>query len=538
MNKKVYDYDDIKRDIHEAIETIAGPICSTMSPKGASVIVEDDNFRQFTTNDGVTIAKNIQLKDPVQNAIVQIIRHASLKTNYEAGDGTSTTVLLSRILIEEGLRLQEEGYNPMDIKQAYNNFAEEIQEELANMVIEVDEDDEEELYQVASISANNDEEIAGDVVEIIETAGLDGFIHLDDAGGDSTKIEKDTGFILEDGLFRNDLATQSGRFSAAYNNVPVLVTDKRLYYREEAETILQTVYESGFTDVVVVARDFIGQAPNFFIANHRSEENDLNVLLVKDSRATEDDNSTLEDLAIYLGTELVTESRGSLVDDITIDSFAVAESVYADAEKTVLSRDKEDINEDLSMRVAAIRSEIDDIEEDTDEKDKLKKRLAALTNGMVTVHVGGRTPMETNEKVYRYQDAIEATRATLEEGYLPGGGTAVANAFQRLDPHPNALFQRIFEKVGFANVEQIAKNCGEHIPSVLSQIDEEYEGYGYNAMTGEYGDMVEMGVIDPYKVVRMAIGNAVSVANVVIASKTLIVNDTDEEYETEHKHIN
>ena len=518
--KSIKRYADVREQIKRAVDTLADPIRETLSPKGRNVLFESANGEFQSTNDGVTIAKNINVRDPYENLIINMMKQASLKTNNEAGDGTSTSILLSQILIKEGFRLVDQGHNQMDVKHAFEKFGKTLVANLKKEAIKIKTD--KDLFNIANISANNDPLIAADVVKVVKCAGLDGMVFIEANNKPETNIIEDNGFLVETGLFAPELRNMKDRFVAQYHNVPVLITDKRLYYPEEAETILKTVLMAGHKSVVIVARDFIGQSVNTFITNHT--QGVCNVMLVKDPNVNEKDNDSLQDLATYLGGKLISEKNGSIVDNLTIADFVVATKVYADPVKTIiLGKPVKKKAGDLAMLITALRGELEKKKEDKN----LKRRLASLTNGMVTVKVGAATQLEQTEKIFRYEDAINATRAAMKDGYLVGGGIALKNAFKPKE-HP-AEFGKSFQRYCEANIRQIAENCGKSAESVLEVINaSKNPNLGFNAMNGQFEDLLKVGVVDPYKVTEMAVLNSVSVAKEIISANTIIVNDIDE----------
>lgn len=515
MSKKVYKYEDIKEDIINAVDTIANPVRGTLSPKGRNVICQDNGGNIFVTNDGVTIAKSIESSNPVQNAIIEIVKHSALKTNAEAGDGTTTSILLSQLLIKEGLKLVDDGWNPITLTKELTKFGEVIKEYIDSVVLKIKND--KDIENVATISANGDKDIAKDIVEIVKFAGQDGMIFIEDNDKPETKITEDAGFFISAGMFSKDLRTHRTKITASYRDVPVFITDKRLYYEKEALTIMTAAKSIGSDTVVIIAKDFIGDAINFFTANH--VQNKMNVLLVKDPNV---DKGSLDDLAIYLGGKVISEKTGSIVDNITPKDFVYAEKVYADMGKTLIVSGKK-LNEDLLLKVVALKEEKENTTDES-EKKELERRLAALTNGMITVKVGGNTPIETREKIFKYEDAINATRAAMKDGYLVGGGLALYNSFDPTKVHIDLI--PLFEKYTHASIKQIANNCNEHYPTVLENVNNKI---GYNALTGKYEDLLKAGVIDPYKVVEMSVLNSISVANVIISSNYIVVNEPDED---------
>jgi chaperonin GroEL len=513
MNKKVYKFEDIQDKIIKAVDTIADPVIQTLSPKGSNVLYEDAKGNQYVTNDGVTIAKNINVKDPVENAIIEVIKQPALQTNSIAGDGTTTTILLSKVLIKEGLKAIAEGMNRMVLKQYLEEMSDKIKANLKKLSVKIH--DKKDIFRIAKISANNDEVIAKDVQRIIEVAGEEGMVFLEPHHKVDTELIEDTGFTVDCPL--NEGLTLGRSFTANYQNIPVLITDKRLYYKEEAETILKVALEAGWKSVAIVARDFIGKTENFFIANHR--QGVINVLLVKDPQATEKDTTSLNDLAAYLGGEVVTEKTGSLVNRVKPTQFVFAKKIVSNPMKTVIVTDSPG-NKKLKELVATLKDEVEKVKENK----KIKSRLANLTNGTVTVKVGGRTPLEVQERLFRYEDAVNAARAAVKDGYLVGGGLALYKSFK---PEEHKNIPGIAKRFCEASIRQIAKNCGKHEEAVLENVVAD-KNIGYNAKTNQFEDLLTGGVIDPYKVTEMAIDNSVSIATHLLSSGYLIVNDIED----------
>jgi chaperonin GroEL len=515
MKKLVRSSEESKEKIKNAVRLITEPVVQTLSPLGRNVIYEDSNGQLNLTNDGVTIAKQIESDDPVEEAIINIVKHGALKTNQLAGDGTTTTTLFTSVLIDEGLKKIDDGVNPMHLKADLELLGKIFVNNLKPAEIKNDN----ELGYIAKVSANNDEEIAKNVVDVIQTAGEDGSIIIEDSGKDETVVEKNEGFIVEGGIFSPEYAERGG-FIANLEDCHVLVTDKRIYYEEEAETILRVAIEAGVQNLVIVARDYIGKSVNVFSHNQVNNEA-INLLLVKDPNCKENDNTSLSDLATYLGGPLITEKQGKLVDNLQADDFCLAKKVYANPSRTVLTPMVES-TEELQELKKALKEE----KENDPENEEVSRRLASLTSGMVVLKVGGNTQIETREKIFRYEDAINATRSAMKYGYLPGGGMGILGAYVP-DNYPEEIRQ-IARKLAESSIRQIAKNCGQHEEYILSNC-KPYVGVGYNAKENVFEDLVEAGVIDPYKVTELAVKNAISVANAVLTAGWIIVNEKDED---------
>lgn len=517
-NKQVRSYTEIEDKILRAAETLAAPVRQTLGPKGGNVIIQTDKGEVFYTNDGVTIAKEIRVKDPFEDSIIQLIRQAALKTNEEAGDGTSTTVHLSNVLIKEGLKMVRDGKNQVDVVEEIRSYGEELLANLEEQRIDITED--EDILNVARISANNDPEIAANTLKTVKVAGQDGLIWFTPNNKTETEIQEEVGFVLQEGMFVPDLM-DGNTFSASMQEAPVLITDKRIYYKQEAETILRTCLENGHKQVVIVAQDFIGEALPFFVANHKKGV--IKVLLVKDPTYKENKGATLEDLAIFLGGSVVSERAGSIVDKLTINDFMFAGKVHANHERTVISRTDDTPSEALQERTQALKDEKEKLSEG-EEKEALARRIASLTNGIVTIKIGAATGPEIAEKRFRYEDAISAARSALKHGILVGGGMAIMNAADGLSKDG---FRGKFVS---ANIRQLAENAGLPAEMVFAQLCEaETEFHGFNASTGQVENLLEAGVVDPYRVTEMAIKNSISIACAIIGSRYMVVTELEDE---------
>lgn len=518
QSKQVNSYATIKEKILNAVDTLNDPIRQTLSPRGGNVIYEDERGLPNVTNDGATIAKFIHLEDPIENMVVELIKHAAFRTNTQAGDGTSSTVLLSSTLIKGGLKLVENGFNPMELKREFDSFAEQMVEKLQKLSKPIKDD--KDLFYIAKVSASGDKEIADIVVKTVKTAGEDGMVFIEPSNTKETEIVEDTGFNIASGLFTPELVNNRRAMNANYLNVPVLITDKRLYYPQEAETILNVALKNGYTEIVVVAKDFIGEALPYFVANHT--KGSIRVLLVKEPNVDKNHGETLEDLAIYLGGHVVSDKSGSIVDNLQIEDFVIAKKAFADGGKTIISRDRNEENKELDNRIAALKKmQKKHGKEENSESRTISERLASLTNGVVTVRIGGNTPLEVNEKIYRYEDAVNATRAAMKDGYLVGGGVSIWRAWQQCKFKGDTA--KLYRQVAEAGIRQIAENCGMNGDIVIDTLAQVVNpNAGFNALTMTYGDLLDEGVIDPYKVTEMAIRNAASVAGMVVSSRYFI----------------
>jgi chaperonin GroEL len=490
--------------IRRAVNRIAEPVIQTLTPLGNNVMFEKE-FHSIITNDGATIAKLIDSDDPTEDAIIQMVKYGSLATNQSAGDGTSTTILLTKKLVDMGLDQIQSGVKPMVLKQMYTRMKDSILKESESIMKKVSPED---WYNIALISSGGDETVAKNVVSIIETAGVDGMVFLNESKNDKTKITKDTGYNLEQPMVDPILGNLSlGR--ADYNKPYVFITDKKMYHVEECKEILETAYKFGAREVVIVARDFLGESTEWLIANHMDEKVPLKVLLIK-YPTPDNDFTSIHDLATYLGGKVISEKAGSLKGKLNADDYVLAERVYSAGPKTIFVTDNK-TNPELTMLIEDVRRK----KEDNPDDQVVAKRLASLTAGTVNLEVGAPTGPELRELIYRYEDAINATRSAIRSGYVIGGGLSLYTSTRSLDT--------LAQDFGTASIKQIADNCGiEFEESQYTQTR------GYNAKSGEFSDLEKDGVIEPYDVFKHSVTNAFSIAIAILTSGFFIVNKPKE----------
>lgn len=491
--------------IRNAVNRIAEPIIQTLTPLGNNVMFEKD-LHTLITNDGATIAKLIDSEDETEDAIIQMVKYGALSTNQLAGDGTSTTILLIKKLVDIGLDKIESGVKPMLLKKEYTKLKDDILTVAEQHKRDVSKED---WQKIAFISASGDEEVSKNVVEIIETSGLDGMVFLNESKTPKTKMTKDSGYNLDEPMFDPVLGNvQPGR--ADYTKPHVFITDKKLYHIEECREILEEAYRSGVTNIVIVARDFIGESAGFLISNHMDQKVPLNILLIK-YPTPDNDFTPLYDLATYLNATLVSEKIGSLKGKLKADHYCLAERVYSAGPKTIFVTDSK-TNPELSMLIADVRLK----KEENPDDQKLAKRLASLTAGTVNLEVGAATGPELRELIYRYEDAINATRAAIRSGYVVGGGLTLFATTRGLG--------ELAEDFGTASIKQIADNSG-------IEFDKSKYGptLGYNAKLEEYSNLEEDGVIEPFDVFKHSVTNAISIAIAILTSGYYIVRKVDKE---------
>lgn len=518
MDKEIFKNSDIKDRIIAGIDFIVNPVASTLGPKGNNVLFENDSGGMTLTNDGVTIAKNVSSSDSVQEMVIETIKSAALRTNSEGGDGTTSTTTLSGVLTKEAMKLVEDGYSWIQVRDELDKLAEKLIKKLEKSKITVE--GKKGLREIATISSNNDPEVAENVMKAIDVAKEDGMIFLDGSNKAETEIVQDLGFMVKSGIPYQELLVDSGKNTVVFKDAPVLLTDKKIYYAEEAETILRVALKAGHKSVVIVARDFIGDAVNTFIANHTKGV--IKVMLVRAEGVDEKSSERLQDLAIYLGGTIVTEKTGSLVNKLTPEQFVMVKQAFSDPQKTLFTPTIA-TSKKLKERIAMLKEELAKNKDNED----VKHRLASLTTGVVTIKVGGATSIDMREKVFRYEDAINATRSAMKYGYLIGGGTAMLKAFDAKDCTNND-FLPLYRKYCEAITRQIAVNAGKHDDTVVANVLTGGATHGYNARTDKYEDMLKAGIVDPFMVVKLSIEGSMATAKTLVSVKYYMVIDKKE----------
>lgn len=509
MSKIIKKFDP--ETIRKAVNRIAEPVIQTLTPLGNNVMFEKD-LHTLITNDGATIAKLIDSEDETEDAIIQMVKYGSLSTNKMAGDGTSTTILLTKKLVDMGLDKIATGVKPMALKRTYIELQNAIISRAEALKKDVSEAD---WKKIATISSSGDESLADNVVEIVKTAGLDGMVFINESKNQKTRIIKDTGYSINEQMFDPVLGNvQPGM--ADYQKPHIFVTDKKLYHIEECREILEQAYGFGVRDLVIVARDFLGEAPGFLIANHLDEKVPLRILLLK-YNLSDSDTISLYDLATYVGGKVVQEKRGNLKGKITADDFKLVERVYSAGPKTIIVADNK-VNPELTLLVDEIRKKKDENPDD----EKTAKRLASLTTGTVNLEVGAPTGPELRELIYRYEDAINATRAAIRSGYVTGGGLALLAASGSVEG--SREMEELSKEFATTSVKQIADNCG-----IEFDLKKYKDGIGLNARTLEYSNLEEDGVIEPFDVLKYSVINAFSVAIAILTSGYFIVNKVEKD---------
>lgn len=527
--KEVNQFKDVRDRILSGLTKLSAPVIQTLTPMGKNVLFQDDTGTPSVTNDGWTIAKHIILEDPIEDTIADIVRHAAARTNYIAGDGTTTTILLADMLIKQGFSLIDSGMNQMELKRELDKMSKLLTDEIPKFTYKVTS--KKDLEYVASVSSSGDQEIAKNTASVIDKVKEDGMVFIEhNVQKTDTKIIEESGFLMESPMYSTYLSNVPGRLIARYDDIAVLITDKRLYYEDECIAILNAVAQQGLNSVVIVAADFIGQSPQIFMANHTNKDVNMNILMVKSPNF-----DVMEDLANYLGGQVYTEKRGSMVSELKAEDFVRASRVFSDTQRTLFSSEaKKNVVADL--RVKALREAMKEMADGSPEYDIMKKRIACMTNGIVTIKVGGKTIPEMNERIFRYEDSINATRNALKNGYVVGGGVTLHNLAKSLSKAKlEALtgdIKDVLTKFCDASLRQIAINCSKPFKEILEKTT---KVVGYNASNDKYEDLLTAGIIEPSIVLKMAIENAISVAGVILSSDFIITNKKENEKDTNNR---
>jgi chaperonin GroEL len=523
--KQVEAISDNYSEVLDAVKMVAEPVKNTMGPKGGNVIIQTENG-YYLTNDGVTIAKEVFSEDNFKQAILTILNQSALKTNAEAGDGTSTTILLGSVLLEHGIDMLRHGKHHKDITEKYSRYADALIEHIKKMKVDVTTDKMKKM--VATISSNNDTTIAEDAVKIFNAVGLEGRVVLEPSNTTETTIRSEIGFFMNDGYLK-EVFINNPRGYAECEGAAVFITNRRLYYQEEAETILNWCLQNKKNNIVIVAKDFVGKALPFLIANHKGSKNpNLNILLVKNSG----EDAILEDLAAYLDGRVVLADKGKIVNSLTDKDFCIVDEVISFKDRTLFKDNVKIETKKMKERLIQLREQEKTLADGT-EKSIICSRIASLTSGVATAKIGGATPIEAQEKIYRYEDAVSAVRSAVKHGCLAGGGVALLRAHNQIIAKHGEFDEPVFNAFASANTRQIAENAGETGDKVIRGIlKSEQSDYGYNARTGKYERLIKSGIVDPYYAEELAIRNSVSIANAIIGSRFII---TKKEYDENKK---
>jgi chaperonin GroEL len=519
--KEVKFAQDARERMLRGVEILANAVKVTLGPKGRNVVLEKSFGAPRITKDGVTVAKEIELEDKFENMGAQMVREVASKTADEAGDGTTTATLLAQAIVKEGAKSVAAGSNPMDLRRGVDIAVKAVVDELKSKSKKVTSN--EEIAQVGTISANGDQEIGRFISEAMQKVGNDGVITVEEAKALQTELEVVEGMQFDRGYISPYFITDADKMRVELENPYILIDEKKLSNLQSMLPLLEAVVQSG-RPLLVIAEDVEGEALATLVVNKL--RGGLKVAAVKAPGFGDRRKAMLQDIAVLTGGQVISEDLGIKLDNVTLDMLGQAKKVTITKDDTTIV-DGAGKKADIEARVAQIRQQIEDTTSDYD-REKLQERLAKLAGGVAVIKVGGATEVEVKERKDRVDDALNATRAAVEEGIVPGGGVALLRALSALDSVKGANDD---QKVGInivrralqAPLRQIAENAGEDGAVVAGKIlDKNEYAFGYNAQTGAYGNLVKEGVIDPAKVVRTALQDASSVAGLLITTEAMV----------------
>jgi chaperonin GroEL len=525
MAKQLAYGEDARKKLKTGIDSLANVVKITLGPKGRNVVLDKRFGPPTITNDGVTIAKEIELEDPFENIGAQLIKEVATKTNDVAGDGTTTATVLAQAMLHNGMKNVAAGANPMALKKGIEKATAVILENLKKMSTPVTT--KEQISQVASISAA-DENIGNLIAEVMEKVGKDGVVTVEEGKGIEFETEYVEGMQIDRGYISPYFVTSPERMEAEIEDPYLLITDKKISAVADMLPALEKVLQVT-KNLVIIAEDVDGEALATLVVNKL--RGTINCLAVKAPGFGDRRKAMLEDIAILTGGQLITEEIGRKLDSVTVDDLGRARRVVSTKEETTIIEGKGS-DEAIEARIKQIKTLTDDSTSEFD-KEKLQERLAKLAGGVAIIKVGAATEVELKEKKHRVEDALSATRAAVEEGIVPGGGVAFVNSVSSLDKlkleGDEATGVNIVRNALEEPLRMIAQNAGKEGSVVVNNVKERKSGMGYDALRDDYANMKQRGIIDPTKVVRAELENAASIAAIVLTTEALITDIKEKE---------
>jgi chaperonin GroEL len=517
---------DARSKLKRGVDQLAEAVKVTLGPKGRNVVIDKKFGSPTVTKDGVTVAKEIELSDPIENMGAQMVKEVATKTSDLAGDGTTTATILAQAIFREGLKNVTAGANPMELKRGIDRAVEAVVEQLRS--ISVPSAGKKEIAQVGTISANNDKEIGNLIAEAMEKVGKDGVITVEEAKGLETTLETVEGMQFDRGYLSPYFVTDPEKMEAVLDDPYILIHDKKISAMKELLPLLEKTAQSG-KPLLIIAEDVEGEALATLVVNKL--RGTLKVCAVKAPGFGDRRKEMLRDIAVLAGGQVISEELGFKLENATLNDLGRAKRVVVDKDNTTIvdGRGKPD---DIKGRIAEIRAAVEKSTSDYD-KEKLQERLAKLSGGVAIINVGAATETELKEKKARVEDALHATRAAVEEGIVPGGGVALIRAQSALDKIKGTEDEKIGVEIVRRALEEpirmIAQNAGAEGSIVVARVkDSKDKNFGYNAATDVYEDLVKAGVIDPTKVTRTALQNAASIAGLLLTTECVVVEKKEE----------
>ena len=525
MAKQIKFNEDARRVLLKGIDKLADTVKVTLGPKGRNVVLDKKFGTPTITNDGVTIAREIELEDPYENMGAQLIKEVATKTQDVAGDGTTTATLLAQSIIHEGMKNVVAGANPIILKKGIKKAVNAVVEEIKTFSKSVET--KEAIAQVASISAA-DEEIGELIAEAMEKVGKDGVITVEESKTMGTTLEVVEGMEFDRGYISPYMVTDTEKMEAVLDEPYILITDKKITAVQDLLPILEKIVQQG-KQFLIIAEDLEGEALATLVVNKL--RGTLTCVAVKAPGFGDRRKAMLEDIAILTGGQVISEDLGIDIKNIDINMLGQARQVRVDKENTTIV-DGAGETADIKKRINSIKAQIEDTTSDFD-REKLQERLAKLAGGVAVIQVGAATETELKERKNRIEDALSATRAAVEEGIVPGGGTAFINAMAALDKinaeGDEAIGVNIVRRALEEPVRQIVANAGYEGSIVVEKLKASEKGVGFDALREEYGDMMDKGIVDPTKVTRSTLQNAASIASMVITTEAVVTDIPEKE---------
>ena len=523
MAKRIIYNENARRALERGMDILAEAVAVTLGPKGRNVVLEKKFGAPQIVNDGVTIAKEIELEDHVENTGVALIRQAASKTNDAAGDGTTTATVLAHAMVKEGLRNVAAGANAIALKRGIDKATHFLVGKIAEHARQVE--DSKAIAQVGSISAGNDEEVGKMIAEAMDKVGKEGVISLEEGKSMTTELEITEGMRFEKGYISPYFATDMERMEAIFDEPFILLTDKKITLVQDLVPVLEQVARSG-RPLVIIAEDIEKEALATLVVNRLRGV--LNVAAVKAPGFGDRRKAMLEDIAVLTGGQLITEDAGLKLDNTKLDMLGKARRINITKENTTIVAEGNEVA--VKSRCEQIRRQMDETDSSYD-KEKLQERLAKLAGGVAVVKVGAATETEMKDRKLRLEDAINATKAAVEEGIVPGGGTTLAHLTPVLEEWATGNLNgeeltgaMIVARSLAAPLKRIAENAGQNGAVIAERVKEKDFNVGYNAATNEFVDLFEAGIVDPAKVTRSALQNAASIAGMVLTTECIVVD--------------
>ena len=520
MAKQILFNEDARRALGKGVDALANAVKVTLGPKGRNVVLDKKFGAPTITNDGVTIARDIELEDPFENMGAQLVKEVATKTNDVAGDGTTTATILAQAMIQEGMRNVAAGANPMILKRGIEKAVTKLVEEIKKRSIAVS--DKASIAQVASISAG-DEEVGGLIADAMEKVGKDGVITVEESKTMGTQLSVVEGMQFDRGYISPYMVTDPDKMEAVMSEPYILITDRKIASIQEMLPVLEKVVQAG-KELLIIAEDVEGEALATLVVNKL--RGTFKAVAVKAPGFGDRRKAMLQDIATLTGATVITEDVGRKLDSVTMEDLGTARQVRVTKDETTIVEGHGD-PQAIKDRVAQIKAQIAETTSDFD-KEKLQERLAKMSGGVAVIEVGAATEVELKDKKYRLEDALNATRAAVEEGIVAGGGTTLIDILPALDEFNEDgdvqtginLVKRAIE----APLRQIAENAGLEGSVIVAKVKASEDGVGFNALKEEYVDMVKAGIVDPAKVTRTALQNAASIAALVLTTETLVAD--------------